>query len=201
MTTISVQNCSSVERDIWDFRYGLTPNATFSTSLARRLRAEVISKHGITLEDLGSQKRDVCYVAARFELVTRIRRGCRKWSLPQIARFLGRDHTSICNALKSIRTLRIAHQLWLVHQSYAEVFNLTGVDEATVKAYAAQKEAQQQAALERQKAHFAKLAEQRKDPEVRRLLNQALVEKRRAKRERELAVWEDWRQRNKREAA
>lgn len=65
-----------------------------------RITAEVARKHGLTVADIRSSRRDRAAVAARHEVFWR----CRKettHSLPSIGRFLGKkDHTTIMHGIK-----------------------------------------------------------------------------------------------------
>jgi hypothetical protein len=65
-----------------------------------RITAEVAKKHGLTIEDIRSSRRDRAAVKARHEVFWR----CRKettHSLPSIGRFLNKkDHTTIMHGIK-----------------------------------------------------------------------------------------------------
>jgi len=70
-----------------------------SVSYARRVVKEVSEKRGVAVRDMMIQRRNIDFVMARYEVYWRLREETR-WSMPQIGRFVGRDHTTILNGLR-----------------------------------------------------------------------------------------------------
>lgn len=70
-----------------------------SVAFAKRLRKAIADKHGISVNDIMSIRRTGNLVAARYELYWNLKKET-KWSLPQIGRFLERDHTTILHGIR-----------------------------------------------------------------------------------------------------
>lgn len=70
-----------------------------SVSYARKVVEEVSEKRGVSIDDMMSIRRNINFVMARYEVYWRLRHETR-WSMPQIGRFLNRDHTTILNGLR-----------------------------------------------------------------------------------------------------
>lgn len=62
--------------------------------IAKAVVAEVCDKHNVAVNDVMSLRRSKSIVAARHEVCWRLREETN-WSMPQIGRFMGRDHTSV----------------------------------------------------------------------------------------------------------
>lgn len=65
--------------------------------------------HGVPLKDVMGPDRTAPVCRVRFAVIAALRaeknrHGQQRWSLPAIGRFLGRDHTTILNALRRIET-------------------------------------------------------------------------------------------------
>ena len=74
--------------------------------LVRQLAREIATKHGLTPEVIFSRVKDDFTVMARQELAWRLSRivradGRRRFSMPQIGRYLDRDHTTIIHAIRA----------------------------------------------------------------------------------------------------
>lgn len=61
--------------------------------------AAVADKHDVTVADLKGPSRVKHIVAARFEAMARMY-DLGIWSMPQIGRFFGRDHTTVLNGIR-----------------------------------------------------------------------------------------------------
>lgn len=70
-----------------------------SVSYARRVVKEVSEKRGVSIDDMMSIRRNINIVLARYEVFWRLRHETR-WSMPQIGRFMHKDHTTILNGLR-----------------------------------------------------------------------------------------------------
>ena len=68
--------------------------------IAKAVLSEVCAKHNVAVHHVMSLRRSQHIVAARHEVCWRLREETN-WSLPQIGRFLGRDHTSVLHACRS----------------------------------------------------------------------------------------------------
>jgi hypothetical protein len=87
------------DRPVWE------PVLT-ARDIARAVVAEVCAKHSVPIRAVMSQRRQKELVKARQEICWRLREETT-WSLPQIGRFLGRDHTSILHSCRAYEaTLR-----------------------------------------------------------------------------------------------
>jgi chromosomal replication initiation ATPase DnaA len=74
--------------------------------LVRQLAREIAAKHGLTPEGILGRARDDTTVMGRQELAWRLSRivrsdGRRRFSMPQIGRYLDRDHTTIIHAIRA----------------------------------------------------------------------------------------------------
>lgn len=74
-------------------------------STMREIAAEVAGAHGVPLKRLLSPSRFTPVVRARWEAMARIRAvqwpdGRPRYTLPQIGRFLGRDHTTVIHGIR-----------------------------------------------------------------------------------------------------
>lgn len=67
--------------------------------IAKAVLSEVCAKHNVAVHHVMSKRRSRHVVAARHEVCWRLREETN-WSLPQIGRFLGRDHTSVMHACR-----------------------------------------------------------------------------------------------------
>lgn len=70
-----------------------------SGSYARKVRAEIAEKFGLAIEEIMGEQRSKKIVEARHEIFWRLKKET-KWSLPQIGRFMGRDHTTVLHGLR-----------------------------------------------------------------------------------------------------
>lgn len=111
-----------VARDILFLASGLEkkadpiyPHILTPRQLARAIIQETADKHGVSVEMLMSQRRDNKTVVARHELYWRMR-SQTNWSLPQIGRFLDRDHTSVLHGCR-------AHEARMRGEKYVEPAN------------------------------------------------------------------------------
>lgn len=87
------------DRPVWE------PVLT-ARDIARAVVAEVCAKHSVLVNGVMSMRRSAPIVAARQEICWRLRNETT-WSLPQIGRFLGRDHTSVLHSCRAYEaTLR-----------------------------------------------------------------------------------------------
>lgn len=98
---------------------------------ARAAKLRVSEDHGVTIEEIDGDNRTLPVLTARLEAIAEVRRVCPKWSIARIGRFFGRDHTTILNALKTIRSDIYVRRLMLIHEDAHRVAEITGrtVDE------------------------------------------------------------------------
>jgi hypothetical protein len=65
----------------------------------KRLIAEIAMLHGVAVEDILSERRTKQIALARQHVMVEMK-ARTPWSIAQIGRYLGRDHTSVLHALK-----------------------------------------------------------------------------------------------------
>ncbi len=65
---------------------------------ARELMKQIGAKHGVSLDDILSARRQTDIAAARFEISARLYE--RGLSYPQIGRLINRDHTTVIHAVR-----------------------------------------------------------------------------------------------------
>lgn len=89
----------------------MTPPVTIPAmpGRVREIMEQVCARNGMRLPDLLGQSRMKTFAHARFEAAAQIHAqikiGCAPPSLPQIGRWMNRDHTSILNALRRHKEL------------------------------------------------------------------------------------------------
>jgi hypothetical protein len=73
---------------------------------ARRLVKTVAQLHNTTVSDIMGPSRFADHVKARHQAVAVVAERFPHWSLPQLGRFFGRDHTTILHALRKMGVRR-----------------------------------------------------------------------------------------------
>jgi chromosomal replication initiation ATPase DnaA len=69
-------------------------------ALIKRAIAEVARDHGVTFDDIVSERRDKFIVSARTAAIKKVRASFSNLSLTQIGRVFNRDHTTILYNLR-----------------------------------------------------------------------------------------------------
>ena len=82
------------------------PTLATGKDLLRQLAREVGARQGLSPEDILSRSRDRSIAHARQEVIWRLYSarhpdGARRFSMPQIGRYLGQDHTTILHAIRA----------------------------------------------------------------------------------------------------
>lgn len=97
-----------------------------------QMRAKILEAHGVTLDEFLSSRQTKGAAGARFELCVRLSR--LGWTTTQIGRYLGRDHSTVVNALQRVSAPKWVMRFWDVHEDARIVVDITGVDPERVSA-------------------------------------------------------------------